>query len=265
MILERIVATKKVEVEQLYRETSAAQLRSKCEGLAVTRGFHRALKQNRARLSAGVSLIAEVKKASPSKGLIRPDFNPVDIAKIYEQSGAAAISVLTDRQYFQGSPEYLGQIRLAVQLPLLRKDFIVDEIQIPQARLLGADAVLLIVSILEQSQLQEYMAQAHALGLDALVEVHDEAEAQQALEAGARLVGINNRNLKDFTVDLGTTKRVAHLLPDSVTIVAESGIAARVDVDTVRAAGSTAILVGESLMKEPDIAAAVSRLVGTDR
>ena len=210
-----------------------------------------------------VGLIAEVKRASPSAGVIRADFDPVTIAKEYAAAGASCLSVLTDEKYFQGSPEYLRQIRAAVDLPLLRKDFVIDARQIAEAVDWGADAVLLIVAILGDDQLREFHELATGAGLAALVEVHDAGELRRASALNAPLIGVNNRNLKNFTVDLGTTEALAAYLNLSQTLlVAESGIHSRADVERLTAAGAKAILVGESLMRESDIAAKVRELGG---
>jgi indole-3-glycerol phosphate synthase len=220
-----------------------------------------------------VALIAEVKKASPSAGIIRPDFDPVAIAKEYEAAGASCLSVLTDEKFFQGSLEYLKQIRQAVKLPLLRKDFIIDERQFLEAARWGADAILLIVAILTDAELKRFHALAAEAGLAALVEVHDENELERALAAGAELVGVNNRDLKTFKVDLATTERLAAKLLSltrnapstprpTPLLVAESGIHNKTDVDRLARCGAQAILVGESLMRDPDIAAKVRALLG---
>jgi len=211
-----------------------------------------------------LALIAEVKKASPSAGLIRPDFDPVSIAREYEAAGASCLSVLTDEKFFQGSLEYLRQIRAAVSLPLLRKDFIIDERQILEAVEWGADAILLIVAILSDMQLRQFHALGTEAGLAALVEVHDEVELDRALAAGAQLIGVNNRDLKTFQVDLATTEHLAARLP-SVSrplLVAESGIHTHADVERLAACGAQAMLVGESLMRHPDIPAKVKELLG---
>ena len=213
-----------------------------------------------------VALIAEVKKASPSAGVICADFDPVRIARQYEAAGADCLSVLTDEKFFQGSLEYLKQIRASVKLPLLRKDFIIDERQILEAVEWGADAILLIVAILSDAQLKHFHTLATQAGLAALVEVHDEAELERALAAGARLIGVNNRDLKIFKVDLGTTERLAAKLrnaPGGVEklLVAESGIHTRDDVQRLANCGAQAILVGESLMKHSDIQAKVAELL----
>src|SRR4051794_16635832 len=213
-----------------------------------------------------VALIAEVKKASPSAGVICADFDPVRIAKEYEAAGASCLSVLTDEKFFQGSLAYLKEIRSAVKLPLLRKDFIIDERQILEAVECGADAILLIVAILSDGDLERFHQLATDAGLAALVEVHDEEELERALRIGARLIGVNNRNLKTFTVDVGTTEKLAGKAfashsSDEVLLVAESGIHSRADVERVSRAGAAAILVGESLMRG-DISGKAAELIG---
>jgi indole-3-glycerol phosphate synthase len=221
--------------------------------------------------SGGVALIAEVKKASPSAGIIRPDFDPVAIAKAYEAAGANCLSVLTDEKFFQGSLEYLRQIRHSVRLPLLRKDFIIDERQIQESIEWGADAILLIVAILNDEQLVHFHALAADARLPVLVEVHDEHELQRALAAGAQLIGVNNRDLRTFKVDLATTEALATRLfrssprspeEQSPLLVAESGIHTRTDVERLARCGAGAILVGESLMREPNISAKIRELLG---
>ncbi len=212
-------------------------------------------------------MIAEIKKASPSAGVIVADFDPLQIARAYETAGAAALSVLTDEPFFQGRLEFLSGIRSVVRLPLLRKDFILDELQVYQSAAHGADAILLIVAILDDHQLRSYTQLARQLQLETLVEVHDEAELERALAVHTELIGVNNRNLKDFTVDLGTTERLGTMLGrqngTSVVLVAESGISGRADVDRVAAAGAAAVLVGESLMRSGDIRGKVMELMGT--
>lgn len=249
-ILEKIVEQKKREVESLPARTLAAgDLRDAVLERDELRDFLAALK---APPTGDVGLIAEVKKASPSAGVIRPDFDPVAIARRYEEAGAACISVLTDEQFFQGSLDYLKQIRAAVRRPLLRKDFMIDERQILEAVEWGADAILLIVAILDDERLKRFHDLAAEAGLAALVEVHDEDELERALAIRPPLIGINNRNLKTFKVDLGTTERLAKRLfavqPDTL-LVAESGIHTRTDVDRLKGCGARAILVGESLMR----------------
>jgi len=263
-ILDEIVAQKRVEVARLpKRAVSPQDLRAALNARGGCRDFEAALRNPR---SGKMALIAEVKKASPSAGVICADFDPVRIARQYELAGADCLSVLTDEKYFQGSLDYLKQIRAAVKLPLLRKDFIIDERQILEAVEWGADAILLIVAILSAGQLKDFHALAREGGLSVLVEAHDEAELERALAAGAGLIGVNNRDLKTFKVDLGTTERLAARLrgaPGGVekVLVAESGIHTRADVQRLAKCGAGAILVGESLMKEPDIAAKVAELL----
>lgn len=264
-ILDTIVARKRQEVALLPAGAIAAhQLRAAIEkrGDGV-RDFIGALRQPR---RGDIGLIAEVKKASPSKGIIRADFDPVKIAREYESGGASCLSVLTDEPFFQGSLSFLRQVRAAVRLPLLRKDFIIDERQILEAIEWGADAILLIVAILDDDALRHFHALADAAGLATLVEVHDEEELGRALSAGARLIGVNNRNLKTFQVDLATTERLALRLfaEDRAAerlLVAESGIESREDVVRLRRCGARAILVGESLMRAPDIGDKISSLL----
>ncbi|MGG6309580.1 indole-3-glycerol phosphate synthase TrpC [Paenibacillus macerans] len=260
MYLERIVETKKGEVERLAATLSLADAERRIAQLAGTRGFHRALAAGRKR---EMGLIAEVKKASPSKGLIRPDFHPAELAKDYEAAGTDCISVLTDETYFQGSASYLSAIREAVSVPLLRKDFVIDARQIYEARLLGADAVLLIVAILSDRQLRDYLALAKALGLDALVEVHDSEELERTLALGtAELIGINNRNLRTFEVSLETTAALAALVPPQVTLISESGIRTREDIAYLKNSGAHGVLVGETFMRREYVGEAVEELMG---
>ena len=257
MILDEIVAYKKEELVETKRRAPLADIRARAAEAGPLRGFGKAL-------SAGtdIRLIAEVKKASPSKGVIRQDFDPVKIAGVYEQSGAACLSVLTEKKYFQGSLDYLGAIRKAVGLPLLRKDFIIDEYQIHEARAGGADAILLIAACLERRQLEDFLGSAHQLGMDVLVESHTHQELDKALLSGATLVGINNRDLQSFTVSLDTTLSLLKDIPDDRVVVSESGIRSRDDVMKLRQAGVDAILVGESLMREKDIGEKVKELLG---
>jgi indole-3-glycerol phosphate synthase len=263
-ILDTIVEEKQREVASLPRRSvSAADLRAVLAARGGQRDFLRALRKPG---RGSVALIAEVKKASPSAGVIRPDFDPVRIAKEYEAAGASCLSVLTDRKFFQGSLDYLKQIRAAVRLPLLRKDFIIDERQILEAVEWGADAILLIAAILSDAQLQYFHELATGAGLAALVEVHDEAELDRALNAGAKLIGVNNRNLKTFKVDLATTERLAARLQSAPPhkarlLVAESGIHTHSDVTRLARCGAQAILVGESLMRHADIGAKVRELL----
>lgn len=263
-VLDEIVAQKKIELGRLSkRAISSADLLSALKARGGERDFLGALRRPR---TGGMALIAEVKKASPSAGVICKDFDPVRIAKQYEGAGADCLSVLTDEKFFQGSLEYLKQIRAAVKLPLLRKDFIIDERQILEAVEWGADAILLIVAILSDSQLKQFHLLATGAGLAALVEAHDEAELERALVAGAKLIGVNNRDLKTFKVDLGTTERLAERLAktpdrDGKILVAESGIHTRADVERLARCGAQAILVGESLMKHGDFKAKIAELL----
>jgi indole-3-glycerol phosphate synthase len=265
-ILDTIVDQKKREVAALRDELINVQT---LKDALAKRGEHRGFINNLRRPRRGdVALIAEVKKASPSAGVICADFDPVRIAREYEAAGASCLSILTDEKFFQGSLEYLKQIRAAVDLPLLRKDFIIDERQIMEAIDWGADAVLLIAAILSDSQLESFHELATGAGLAALVEVHDEDELERAVRIGARLIGVNNRNLKTFTVDLGTTEALAEKLfsavekADDVLLVAESGIHTRADVERLTRCGARAILVGESLMRGGDIPTKVAELLG---
>jgi len=260
MYLERIVATKQQEVARLKETLSVADAERGIAKLPACVGFERALAVKRRR---PVGLIAEVKKASPSKGLIRPDFEPVQIAREYEAAGADCISVLTDNPYFQGANEYLTQIRHAVSLPLLRKDFIIDALQIYEARLIGADALLLIAAILTKQQLQDYLRLARDLGMDVLIEVHSREELETVLELdGATLIGVNNRNLKTFEVDLEHTRQLISLMPGNVTIVSESGISDPRDIRWLESIGAHAVLVGEHFMRQADVGEAVHQLMG---
>ena len=208
----------------------------------------------------GVAIIAEAKKASPSKGVIRPDFDPVAIARSYESAGAQAMSVLTDVDFFQGALEYIPLVRRAVNLPVLRKDFIVHEVQIQQAKVYGADAILLIAAVLDSAQIKDYLDLADELEMDVLVEVHDEPELEVAVEAGSRLIGVNNRNLRDFSVDIETSFRLRKLLPTDIPLVSESGIRSHEDFLRFAAENIQAALVGEAFMREPDPGLALQRL-----
>jgi len=253
-ILAKICAVKRQEIAALHAGDTAALARAAAEQ-AKPRGFRTALAD-----APGVALIAEVKKASPSKGLIRADFDHRAIARVYADSGATALSVLTDAPFFQGAPEFLRDIRAEVALPLLCKDFILDALQIVQARALGADAYLLIVAALTPDELAALIAAGRRLGMDALVEVHDEAELATAADVGADLIGVNNRDLRSFDVRIETTERLAPLAPAGALLVGESGIRTPADVQRLRAVGTKAILVGESLMRAEDLAAATRRL-----
>ena len=258
-ILDKIVEEKKREIAKLpARIIAAGDLRDAMLEHGERRDFIDALKKP----SRGdVALIAEVKKASPSAGVICKDFDPVRIAKEYEAAGASCLSVLTDEKFFQGSLDYLRQIRAAVKLPLLRKDFIIDERQILEAIEWGADAILLIVSILTDEQLKKFHALATDAGLAALVEVHDEAELERALKISPPLIGVNNRDLKTFKVDLATTEKLAAKLDPKKILVAESGIHNRADVERLKKCGAKAILVGESLLRDGNISSKINELI----
>jgi len=243
-ILERIVDFKKEEVAEQKKKFNLSVLKEEAEKLKVPYDFKSAISGN------GINIIAEVKKASPSKGVIREDFDPVEIAKAYERGGAKAISVLTDKKFFQGSPFYLRQVAESVKLPVLRKDFIIDEFQIYGAKALGASSFLLIVSILSDQQLKDFIELGRELGLEPLVETHDEEEVERALKAGAEIVGVNNRDLKTFTVSLETTLRLLPIIKEEgKLLVSESGIKNKDDILRLREAGVDAFLVGETLMR----------------
>lgn len=230
----------------------------KAQALAMPKGgfeFEKALEKK------PIAFICEVKKASPSKGLIAPDFPYLQIAQEYEKAGAAAISCLTEPKWFMGSDKYLSEIAAAVSIPVLRKDFTVCEYQIYEAKLLGASAVLLICSVLGTERLREYKAICDALGISALVEAHDEKEVNSALEAGARIIGVNNRNLKDFSVDVNNSSRYRAMIPDDVIFVSESGIKTHADIEVLLKNKTNAVLIGETLMRAPDKAAAVRELL----
>ena len=259
MILNTIVAHKQEELKRDREKTPLRTLKSRIPDLPPTRDFRAALAP-----PGIVNLIAEVKRKSPSKGIIREDCEPVEIAKTYARNGASAISVLTDHEFFGGDLSYLSTIRNVVDVPLLRKDFTIDEYHIYQARVSGADAVLLIVAILTPEQLQEFIGIAKHLNLAALVEVHTQAELDTALDVGAEIIGINNRNLKTFHTDIATSFHLRKSIPDDKIVVSESGIYTREDVMKLGEADMDAILVGESLMKSADIGGKVRELIGSE-
>lgn len=248
-VLDEILAHKVVEVEAL--RGGLPELREEAASQSPACGFAAALQREH------VALIAEVKKASPSKGLLVADFDPVEIAKTYAHNGAAAISVLVDQKYFQGHIDYLRAVRATVDVPVLFKEFVIDSAQVVQARAAGADAVLLITAALEDAKLTDLKAEIEGCGMDALVEVHDEAEIQRALKLGATLIGVNNRDLKTFREDLSITERLARMTGPGVTLVAESAMRSPQDVARMGLAGAHAVLVGEGLIKAADRAAAV--------
>ena len=261
-ILEEIAGKTRERIDQEKGKVSVAELKERIRdreqnpAILPTASFYQALKKE------GMSYICEVKKASPSKGLIAPDFPYVEIAKEYEAAGASAISCLTEPFYFQGSDRYLEEITAAVNIPVLRKDFTVDEYMIYEAKNIGANAVLLICAILSSMQLSEYAGIAGELGLSALVEAHDEKEVEMALKAGARIVGVNNRNLKDFTVDINNSVRLREMVPENILFVSESGMKTRQDIERLEQNGTNAVLIGETLMRSPDKKAMLETLNG---
>jgi indole-3-glycerol phosphate synthase len=257
MILDQIVSHNLEELEYKKRRLAMAELRKMASEQSTALDLASALQGD------GIQLIAEVKKASPSRGIIRPDFDPVEIAKIYAGNGAAAVSVLTEARYFQGSLDHLKNIRKALpdEIPLLRKDFIVDPYQIYESRAYGADSLLLIVAILETEKLQELLGISHELNMSCLVEVHNEAEVEIALKSRAKIIGINNRDLNTFSVDMATTERLRPLIPPDRIVVSESGIKERTDIEKLRQLGIDAVLIGESLMSASDIAARMRELL----
>jgi indole-3-glycerol phosphate synthase len=259
MILDDIVAAKKVGLEQDRAEVPLPELERRIDGQRAPLDFAGALR------TSDVGVIGEIKKASPSKGLLCPDFDPVRLAGAYTAGGAAAISVLTEANYFQGTLNYLTDIRKAQgleKMPLLRKDFLFDPYQVYESRAFGTDAILLIVAILGDRELEEMIALASRLGMACLVEVHDRAELEMAVSSGANVIGINNRDLRTFEVDIATTERLCPLIPPNRVIVSESGISRREDIDRLRACGVNAVLVGEALVTAGDAAAKLMELVG---
>ena len=256
-ILDQLAGHARERTEQAKQKTPLSVLKEQAEALPKGAfAFEQALK------APGISFICECKKASPSKGLIAPDFPYLSIAKEYQAAGADAISVLTEPKWFLGRDQYLREIGSAVSIPCLRKDFTVDEYMIYEAKVLGASAVLLICSILTPAQLRDYQAVCDGLGLSALVEAHDEGEVEMALAAGARIIGVNNRNLKDFTVDTENSRRLRAMIPPSVLFVSESGVKTPADVENLRDVGADAVLIGETLMRAADKKSKLSELRG---
>ncbi len=258
MILEEIAARTVQRVAEEKAAVPLSEMKKRAEALDANTGFpfRKALSGNE------ISFICEVKRASPSKGLIAPDFPYLDIARDYERAGASAISCLTEPFWFKGRDEYLAEISNAVKIPVLRKDFTVDEYMIYQAKTLGASAVLLICSILSKEQLSEYLGIAHSLGLSALVEAHDDGEVRTALSVGAGIIGVNNRDLRTFTVDINNSARLRKLVPPEILFVSESGIKTAADIEALRSNGTNAVLIGETLMRSPDKKAALDELRG---
>jgi indole-3-glycerol phosphate synthase len=259
-ILQKIVATKREEIALALNKKPLDVVRADAESRVLTRDFEGALRH---KIAAGLpAVIAEVKKASPSKGVLREDFIPADIAQSYAEFGAACLSVLTDRQYFQGSTDYLKQARASCDLPVLRKDFMVDAYQVYEARAMGADAILLIAACLSDAQMAELEALAHSLHMAVLVEVHDREELLRALRLRTPLLGINNRNLRTFEVSLETTLSLLADVPQDKLLITESGILSAADVQRMRAAGVHAFLVGEAFMRAPEPGLALAELFG---
>jgi indole-3-glycerol phosphate synthase len=258
MILDKILKHKEKEVAEAKDRIPLEMLQEQALTMGPTRGFARALRE---KAASDTAIIAEVKKGSPSKGIIREDFDPVEIARVYEAAGAACLSVLTDKNFFYGELSYLLQISSVVGIPLLRKEFIVDPYQIYEARAASADAVLLIAAALGEKELQEFTGLATELQLDVLLEVHNEEELETALKVPVELIGINNRDLKSFVTDLGTTERLIPMINDDRLVVSESGIDSRDDIVRLQQAGARAFLVGESLMRENDISGKLQQLL----
>ena len=244
--LNEIMKFKRAELKKRKSRIPLSALKSQLHSINETKGFKNSLS------GEGIRIIAEIKKASPSKGVIREDFDHLDIAGSYERAGAAAISVLTDSNFFKGDIEYLGQISRHVDLPLLRKDFIFDEYQVFEARIYGADAILLIAAILDKNDLERLFEMSRALGMDTLVEVHDKKDLKKALSMGAEIIGVNNRDLKTFRTDISTTIELINGMPPGKVVVSESGINSKADIEYLKKGGADAFLIGEALMREAD-------------
>lgn len=258
MILQEIAEDTRKRVEEAKKKVSFEEIKEKACGLNKETGFPAEERLRR----EGIHFICEVKKASPSKGLIAEEFPYIQIAKEYEEAGADLISCLTEPHYFQGSDQYLSEIKKEVSIPVLRKDFTIDAYQIYEAKVLGADLVLLICALLPEETLREYIDICDSLGLSALVEVHDEDEMKMAVRAGARIIGVNNRNLKDFTVDIKNSTKLRAMAPEEVIFVAESGIRTAEDIAELKEARVNGVLIGETLMRSPDKKAKIRELLG---
>jgi indole-3-glycerol phosphate synthase len=256
MILSRIIEEKRREVDHAQKEVSLNEIRKRSESVYIKSMFKKSISRK-----GHMNLIAEVKKSSPSQGIIRADFDPLKIAFTYHATGAAAISVLTDERFFEGKIEYLKMIKDRVCLPILRKDFIIDEYQIYESAVAGADAILLIAHILTQEELNRYHSLAKDLGMDVLVEVHNEEEVEKALKSPASIIGINNRDLNDFNVDMSVTQRLIRMIPENKVIVSESGIKSYEDVMFLKSMGVNAVLIGETFMRAENIGEKVRELM----
>lgn len=256
MILDDIIDNKRYEVESAKQSKPLHVLNGELQNVGSTKGFYESLS-----FDGSTKVIAEIKCASPSKGMLRPDFNPVEIARSYSRSGASAISVLTDSRFFKGSLDHLMAVRSAVELPLLRKDFIIDPYQVYEARVYGADAILLIVAALDSAILKELLDLAHSLDMDAIVEIHDEAELDKAIDAGSKIIGINNRDLKTFDVDLETSMRLSKLVPREKIVISESGITSGKEIKRLKSAGINVLLIGETFMRAPEPGEALRKLL----